>query len=152
MAGPRSGSTIQTEATPQPVNDAHVLVKLLTLAHESGHATSWHMNADGAWADYRAAIDRREGIQASVWLRNIAATEEALARAVVDAIVAHLSQRERDLIWSEENHAWHIGRGLLRERGLGDWKAFDARRALTLGSHAVKLGLEPFDLSALALA
>lgn len=139
----------EDDPTALPVNDAHVLIKLLTLAHESGHATSSHTNADGAWADYRTAIDRRDGIQASVWTRNVAATAEDLARAVVAGIVADLAQRDRDLIWAEENRAWDLGKGLLRDRGFADWKSFDARRAVTLRSHAVKLGLEPFDLCAL---
>lgn len=131
----------RTRPTAKPVDDARVMIKLISLAHEMGHATSWSTNADGAWAEYFAAIKHRY----EVTMRTVAtlgpdASLEARERAAIAAVCAELTHRERELIWREENRAWEIGEALLRGTAFDDWPSFVERRQRALRSYEVRLG------------
>lgn len=137
----------------RPVDDARVLTKLVTLSHEVGHATSWHTNADDAWPDYSAASTHYIQVRTMLALQRFGIECTEPMRVAAAAVVAELTERERDVIWREENRAWEIGERLLRERGFGDWEAFEERRAPQLRSYAIMLGrvkYEPCDFTALS--
>jgi hypothetical protein len=133
------------EPSARPLDDAHLLLKLITLSHEAGHAISWQTNADGAWAEYFAAISHLYNTLVVLALQQFGTVPEQPMHAAATAIVGALSERERDVIWREETRAWEIGERELRVRGFVGWPAFEARRAGSLRSHAVRLGRVAFE-------
>jgi len=142
----------QTSPTIKPVDDARLVIKLVSLAHEMGHATSWATNADSAWDAYFAAINHRYEVQmrAIGSLGGDASLEER-TRAAIAAVRTELSDEERQLIWQEENRAWGIAEKLLRAIPFDEWDAFHKRREAALRSHEVRLGLTEPGAGELAL-
>jgi hypothetical protein len=143
------------EPKSKPIDDARVVVKLITLAHEIGHATSCETNADGVWDEYFAALNHRyEVIQrASAELGAELSPEEA-GRAIVAAVCHELTERERELIWNEEKRAWRLAEATLRATSFDDWSIFEKRRGRGVRTHGIILGLvapEPGDLAKLML-
>ena len=133
----------RTEPTAKPVNDGRVLIKLISLAHEMGHATSYSTNADGAWAEYSAARDHMIEVQGQAVSRlGDDASREEKELAANALVRVELTDQERELIWREENRAWRISETLLRETTFDNWAAFERRRAAALRSHALRLGRE----------
>lgn len=133
----------------EPVDDRHVLTKLIALSHEAGHVTSWNTNADDAWNLYYAAIGHRFAIRKRVTRAHRDATPAVREHAIVQAVLTDLTQERREAIWSEENRAWDFAEKLLRDHRFDDWEPFNQRRDKALRSYEVTLGRIPFDLSAL---
>lgn len=99
--------TVNNPDLPPP----DLLAELLTLAHEYGHFRSW--KAGGRTAAYEAAVI-------------------ALEKQVDSASEPMLSEEQRELIRTEEETAWQIGRQILDSLGFDRWDAYDARRARSL--------------------
>jgi hypothetical protein len=95
------------DVVTQPMEDACIL------AHEYGHFLS---ERDGSRTPaYEAALDAFH------------AAQDEGGRA--------LSTNEQALVLDEETRAWDLGRQVLAELGVDEWRAFDERRERALASY-----------------
>jgi len=136
------------EGAHLPPPDLHE--ELITLAHEYGHLRSFLVETERReWTRYNDAAQHRAGIMRRVVKQSRGLDGKEAGNRMRAALLAELADDDCERILREETLAWKIGREVLAELLMTDFKRYDERREQGLHAHRYRLGREdawPSDL------